>query len=133
MAKTWSRRTRGLSLLETILSIFLLGMVVLVVMQLFPTSFLATRRSEQRAQAARVAEDVLSRQRALPFGQLIVGATELEPVVSGGVSYAPRVEVFAPEGANPDKLNGIRVTVNWQERGKTWSVSRDFLQLKLPR
>ncbi|MCA9779972.1 MAG: type II secretion system protein [Candidatus Eremiobacteraeota bacterium] len=126
-------KNRALTLLETIVSIFIISMLVLLLMQLFPTSFLAGRRSVQHSEAGRVAEEVLVQKRLLPFHELTSGEENLEGVERNGVLYTRTVTIFELPEANPEKLKGIRVLVNWEERGKTWTVRRDFLQVRLPR
>lgn len=120
-------RPVGLSLLETVLSVFIFSLVVLLLFELLPTSLLAVRRAEQRQLAGHLAASLAAERMARPFQGLAEGIEPLDPVTSEGVEFTPTVEVFRLPDFEPERLKGIRVTVTWQERGKTWTVRREVL------
>lgn len=118
---------RGLSLLETVLSVFILSLVVLLLFELLPTSLLAVRRAEQRQLAGHLAASLIAERMATPFQSLPLGIEPLDPIVSEGIEFTPTIEVFRLPDYEPEKLKGVRVTVTWRERGKSWTVQREVL------
>lgn len=120
------RQTKGLTLTETIFALFLLGTVLVLLFNLFPTSVVALRQAEARNRAHQIANGVITRQMSLPYSQLVAsGPTPLNPVASGGVTFQPTLEVFDIPGRNPLYLRGLRVTVNWSVGDKQHQVNQE--------
>ena len=63
-------RQSGLSLMETVISGFILAIVIIFVSALFPGSLLAIRGSESRIQAESLASRLLEEMRQVPFQQI---------------------------------------------------------------
>ena len=117
-------RRRGFSLLETVFSSALLAAVMLMLFNLYPSSALAVRRSQNQLQADQIGESLLAEQQALPFTQLRSTAPdELPDVTQGGTVYKRQVEVFTIAGSDPELLKGVRGIVTWEwVRGTQRSV-----------
>ncbi|MBI3927774.1 MAG: hypothetical protein HY319_19695 [Armatimonadetes bacterium] len=125
---------RGLSLLEIICSLFVLGLGLVLLANLFPTSALAVRRSENLLQAHQLADAILAEYAARPFQELEIGPpVTLDVVEREGVRLKPRVEVFSPEDSEPEHLLGIRVTVSWSEGGSPRRVVQELWLADVPR
>lgn len=110
-----SLKSRGLSLTETIISLYLIGMLAVLLFNLFPSSVAASRHGETKMRAELLAESVLARQMARDFEELDVGSlTQLEPVASEfGQSFVPTVEVFQVGTRDTALIKGLRVSVAW--------------------
>lgn len=107
-----------MSLLETILALFLLALMVLMLANLFPSSVLTARRGETRVEADLLAESILAEQMTRPFDELVLGPpTDLSPVAGeGGMTFLPTLEIFQVDTRDVTYLKGLRVTVRWQRQ-----------------
>lgn len=114
---------RGLSATETICSLFLITILVILVINLFPATLLSVRYSEQRLQAEEVAQTVLAREFERPFFELALGENDRESIQLGGMRYAPRVIVS--EDKDSSSLLHIKVEVRWVFRGQEKMLSRE--------
>jgi hypothetical protein len=120
------KRSSGLSLTETVVALFLASMLVVVLVNLFPSAVAAMRTSEAKAQAVDLTESLLAEQKARPFSELVPGpATTLDPVKRGPIVLQPRLQIFEIPGRNPDYLRGARVTVSWKTSRQTREVSQE--------
>ncbi len=116
----------ALTLTETIFALFLVGTVLVLLFNLFPTSVVALRSAEARNRAHRIADGIITRQMSLPYSQLVVsGPTPLTPVSSGGVTFQPALEVFQLPGRNPLYLRGVRVVVRWENGNKPQEIRQE--------
>lgn len=120
-------RHKGFSLAETVLSLFLLSLVVILLVNLYPTSMLTVRQGENRFQANQIAASELARLQSGSFDDLVVGSvTPLDPVVHNSMEFERRVEVFEVPPNPEDHLKGVRVTVSWKERNELRQVSQEL-------
>lgn len=126
-----ARHVKGLTLLETLFSVFLVATVLLFLLELYPTTLLAERRAQQKQQAGNLAQSLVHDYLAPPFNQLQPGTETLDPTVIDGCEFSAQREVFAVDGANPDYVLGIRVVVSWQERGAQFSVTRELARANI--
>ncbi len=121
------KRQNGLSLIETIFSLAVLGLIAVVVLDLFPASMLAARHNEQKMQAEMLAESLLSTEVARPFDKLVIGpAQPLLPSTVDGVEYQPELEVRQVEDKNVDYLKSVTVRVRWVFRNNRRMVEREL-------
>lgn len=118
---------RGLSLIETIFSLAVLGLIAIVVLDLFPASMLASRHNEQKMQAEMLAESLLATEAARPFDRLVIGpAQPVPPSTVDGVEYRPELEVRQVEDKNVDYLKSVIVRVRWDFRNNRRMVEREL-------
>jgi Tfp pilus assembly protein PilV len=116
-------RTRGVSIAETLIAIFLLALLILAVFNMFPTTVLANRQGSERLQAVSVAQSALAEARSRPFGELTIGMTESLPEkATRGTTYMSQLKVLAPDQGSPDRLKVLEVTVTWQARNIKRSI-----------
>ena len=124
---------RAFSLAETALSLTLIGLLLLFVLNLFPSALVAQKTAEHRLTASSLARSLLEEQMDQAFGQLPVGLERtLPPVSSGGVEYQPRFTVTASPQADPKYLRVLRLEVRWEFRGQTRLVVREVWKHQLP-
>ena len=111
---------RGLSLLETVVAAFLFMLVVILVLNLFPSSLLALTQAELKARAARLAQSRLNEVRLRPFESLQVQGPreELLGEEYQGARLRAFLDVRRDPDSDPDRLKVLRVTVQWDERGR---------------
>lgn len=124
---------RGFGLTETVLSFALIGLLLVFVLNLFPSALAAQRNADERLQAATVARSALEQQLDLPFNQLPVGLRrDLEPVTIGAIQYKIRLEVDQSPSADPNYLRVVRMMVRWQSRGMEREIQRELCKHRLP-
>ena len=120
-------RRQGFTLIETIYSTLLFGFIIITLLNLYPSSFVAIKRGEGTLQADALAQAVLEDMRSRPYGAYAVGAGPTPsptPWIYGEVTYNPTAEVFLPPGANTNVnyVMGYRVTVAWNITNQTKQV-----------
>ena len=126
---------RGLTLIETIIASCLLGLVILGVFTLLPSSLIAVRSAEHRIRADSLAQEWLEKLREKPFENLALGPLAPQPPAEtwAGVTFHTSVEVYQPPAADVDLLKRMRVTVNWNFRGLARQVSQETYRVNVRR
>ena len=123
---------RGFTLAEMAVSLGIVSLLLIFVLNLFPSALVAQKGAEERLQAGSLARSLLEQQLDTPFGQLPVGLRrQLEPVSREGVLYQIRLEVDAGQGVDARFLRVLRVIVRWQSRGQQRIVQRELHQHRL--
>lgn len=114
------KRTKGFSIAETLISVFLLALLLIVFFNLFPTTVLANRQGSQQMQAMDLAQSVLSEARTRPFDDLTIGLKESGSVQRiDGTDYQTSLEVVKPDSGDPDQLKVLLATVTWTANNKS--------------
>lgn len=114
-------------MLESIFSISVLLLAVLLIINLLPTSWLATNQAEQRLYAGNLAQSILEEKRSAAFDAL---ANETRSTVdAAGARFTPVVEVVPVS----DKLKTVRVRIQWTSRQIRREVVREILLCRVPR
>ena len=126
-------RSRGFSLLEAVLALFLLSLITILLANLLPSSRLTIKKGENRYQAQLLAESVLDRTRAERFDQLALGNTTLDPEERGGTTYQLTREVGTVDGHPADRLLSIKVRVTWREKTGDLELVRETYLANVPR
>jgi Tfp pilus assembly protein PilV len=120
-------RPDGLSLMEVIFSLTLLGLVTVLVMNLFPSSMVTVKKAEYRMQANTLAETVLAEQAARPYDELVVGAPpDIAAQIVEGVDYLVTTEVRAVPDRLPEYVKSVHVTVSWTVRNIDQRLEREL-------
>ncbi len=116
-------------------SVFLVSMLTILILNLYPSSVMATRQAEQAQRADRIAQSVLSQAMSRPFASLALGLNETFPdETRGGIVYRSTLEVLPlPAGSDPELARALKVTVNWEDRGKQRQVVHEVWVPKIPR
>ena len=123
---------RGHTLVETLVALGLVALLVLLVWDLLPTGFAATRQAGREAQAEALVAGLLEEYRAKPFEDLEPGTVRPEPIEAGGGRGAPVVR--NPRGAGGARGGraghaGVEVSWTWQGRSRTARAGVDLVDL----
>ncbi len=125
---------KGVSLLELVLSIFILGLVVIFLFNLYPTSILAVRQAEQQLLANTLARSLIAERQARSYDALVVGDhQQLAPITREGVVFHPVLEVYPIAGKDPNLVKRLRVTLTWGDPADPKEVSHETLVSGLQR
>ena len=118
---------RGLTLVELIISLSLLLLVLMFVLNTFPSSLIGLRHSESRMCAERLAHGSLEEGLAQNFESLLIDTTQpLTPHTLNGIDYTQSLEVFRVPNWDPLRLKGLRVTVKWMDRGRAQQLIKEM-------
>jgi type II secretory pathway pseudopilin PulG len=129
---TSTMNKRGVALTELVVSIFILGLVMIALFNLYPTSVLAIKKAEEQLLADNVARSVLERQLAGAFSNLQVDTVRTLPVVEAeNVTFTPEVSVFAIPGREPSLVKRVRVRVFWTTRNEEREVIHETVTSSL--
>ena len=118
-------RRRGLSLVETIMSFFLITFVVLCLINIFPGAMAANRRSELSVLAQSRAEQILEETRSQGFAKLKTGLSAPVEVELEGVPFTSQLEVLEVPGHPAETLKAVRVTLKWTACDKPQQLTRE--------
>lgn len=112
-------KRRAATLMEVLLAFTLTALLLILILNLFPSAMATVLRAEQRQVAGNLAESLLERKASLAFDQLPVGKVENTPG-----EYATRFEVTGVANEDPQFLRALSVTVTWSAKGRTFQVRR---------
>lgn len=114
--------------METILATFVVSLVILAILQMLPSSALATKKAECKIQACALAVSALD-------GQLARGFTavanqqgrdlDLPDVENGGVTYQLTIQVTDTPQPRPTLVKVVRCTVEWSFAGQDFSTTQE--------
>ncbi len=123
---------KGFTLAEIAVSLGIVSLLLLFVLNLFPSALVAQKGAEERLQAGSLARSLLEQQLDVPFGQLPVGLRRSLPAVNrDGVLYQVQLQVDASQGVDARFLRVLRVMVRWQSRGQQRSLQRELHKHRL--
>lgn len=126
-------RRNAFTLAETAISLALVGLVLLFVLNLFPSALVAQRSAEERTQAAGLARTLLEKQMNVAFAALQVGLrTPIAPVTIDGIDYSAELQVDSTPQADPKYLRVLRVVINWKSRNRNHTLQREIWKHRLP-
>lgn len=117
----------GLSLAEIVITVTLLGFIMMTLFNIFPSSMGAIRHAEHQMIASNLAQSILEEKMAGPFNELSI-APALDPVTGPDNTlytlhdYTP----FTITDTDPQYLMGIRISVSWQERNRSYTMAREI-------
>lgn len=138
-------RAGGIALMETVVSAFLLGGVILALFNIYPVSAMSIERGEQTLRAEHLISNTLDQIQTLAWKDIRskrfdkLWGEKLPPAqVQDGVQYlVKKIEVEDYEMTDPETgdkiktddsvLSRVRLTVEWTYRGKVRIVVRDVL------
>lgn len=115
-------RRRAFALGETLLAFTIISLVLILLLNLFPSSLATVRRSEIRFQALTLADNTLEQQVARPFADLIV-ATSTQQAVG---DFQVQTQVLTIAGEDSAWLKNVRVTVRWRDRDQPRQLIREL-------
>lgn len=131
------QRSRGVTLAESVLAIFLLALTVVLVFNLYTRSMATLRVSAQKLQADAIAQSILEDQMARKFVELEVNGPTVLPLLDGkGTRFEPTVEIFnmtEPPGVDTTLIKRIKVTVRWKDRTREYTLIREMARVNVKR
>ncbi len=118
------RAPSGLSLVETILAVSLVGLIILFLLGLLPSSGFLVRQAEQQLSATNYAEEIMAELGSVPFAVLKGGVGTLTAQSPGFLagkledraladSTVLRPEVVIASVDPPNRLVQATVTIRW--------------------
>lgn len=113
---------RAFTLVENLLAFTLISLVLILLLNLFPSSMATVRKSEQRYQALTLADSLIEQQASRPFSKLVVGNVLDED----RQEYHLHTEIMALPGEDQAWLKNVRVTVSWKYREQPRQVMREM-------
>lgn len=117
---------RGFSLAEVIFASFIFGMVVLFVVNIYPSSMVMIRRGECQLVADSFAQTILEDLRSRQFANVRVDAEpSYLPLIYNDITYTPALDVFYhPDSAAVEEkhLKVATVTVRWRFHNRNQQV-----------
>lgn len=115
---------RGFTLIETIFASVLFGMVLLFVVNIYPSSMVAVRRGETQIVADNFAQTILEDLRSRSFPNVSVTSPPAYAAMEHyGVEYTPVLEVsYSPDPAEENFLKRARLTVRWRFQNRDLEV-----------
>jgi prepilin-type N-terminal cleavage/methylation domain-containing protein len=111
-------RRRGYTLLEVLLSFFIISIVLMALVNLYPMSYLTMRRGEHLLAGDNIAQNILEEAVGGDYEALQVETTTpLAAVTRDEMAFTPSLHVGSLAGIDPDVAKEVVVTVHWRERG----------------
>lgn len=117
----------GLTLAETLVSLTLLSLLMVAVLNLFPSSMTIVRITRTGWLARSLAQDRVEALAAQPFAKLEIGHDVEEKVVLRDSAVVKlKTTITAVDGHLPKYLKRIRCDVTWDGRAAQKSASQEF-------
>ena len=117
------KRERGFSLMEIVVSLALLGLIVGLVINIFPSSIVASHSASEQMEAENLAQSLIEETRASGFSSL----TEItEDMPSPDPKYQLQREVFVPPGTDAEQTVAVRITVRWESKKRQRELVREI-------
>lgn len=113
---------KAFSLMEVVVSLALMGLVIILVLNIFPSSLFATQSASNQIEAQMLAQSTLEEVRSAPFSGLSAGVTTLSPPDS---KYQVTREIFEPAGTDSEQTLGVRIRVRWNVKGRPKELTRE--------
>ena len=110
---------------ETIVAASLLAVLLVTVLNIFPTAMTTTRLSGERYRANLLAHDTLDLVAARGFAQIPLGLID-SSTLPVSPPYSLEAEIEAVPGFSIDLLKRIRVRVSWTHRNRTRTVTQEL-------
>ena len=121
------RRPAALALGETLVSLTLLTLVMVAVLNLFPSSLGNARLTRTGWLARTAAQDKIEQLAARPFATLEPGYREMVQVkLADGVKATLVTTISAVDGHPPKLLKQIRCQATWPGRGTSKTATEEL-------
>ncbi len=117
---------RGFTLLETIVTSFIVSMILIFVLNLFPAAMTAVRRSESEVQANLLATSLLEQFRAQTFADLKALPDGDITIDGTAYRYTTKVGPVTDPASDPKYLKRAMVNVTWKVRQLEHTVKREI-------
>lgn len=119
---------RGLTLMETVVSTFIVALVLIALFNLFPTSMYALKQAENQIVADQLAQTWLEMYRAESMDYLntnVGGPYTLAAKKFGGMTFQSELRIGTPSGTDADLVKSLNVRVTWTFQKRAREVVRE--------
>lgn len=113
---------RGFTLMEILISSFLLLLVVMTLFALLSQTLRSVGHADILIEAESLAQESLAEARAKPLKELNLGKAPAETLGQ----FQRQVEVLPVSGYDAEQLRLIQVVVRWNESGQVSSITRNL-------
>ena len=130
------RGMRGLSLIETVVTVSILALTLMVIINLVPGVYILQSRARFRVAAHEVAHSILEERRARPFQDLVTGGPVALPdrtIEGTSIVLRPSLTISELPPHKPTDLLLLHVEVKWDYKDKTERIVHELRLLNLPR
>lgn len=121
------RKKRAFSLTETILAFGLVAWVLVLMLELIPSSLYLAKAQDRQQRAAVLARSQLAQQAERLAADWEAPLPQPSPVTDGGLTYNVQTALENPPAGSPAGLRRLAVTVRWDYRGVSKSLTRAWL------
>lgn len=109
--------------MEVVVSLALLGLVIALVINIFPSSIVASHSASEQLEAENLAQSFIEEARAEAFSSLTVGTLSLS---LPDAKFQVQRDIFIPAGADADQTIGLRITVSWESKKRQRELIREI-------
>ena len=120
-------RKRGFSLTETILAFGLVAWVLVLVLELIPSSLYLAKAQERQQRAAVLARSLLAVQADRLAADWEAPLPQPSPVTEAGITYNLTTALENPPAGSPAGLKRLAVSVRWTYRSQERNLTRAWL------
>ena len=108
----------GHSLLEVVICTSLIGFVGILLLQLYPTSFVAVQQARHKMEAEMFASSLLEQERGANFDSLVVNSIRYPDPKPGqdGTIFRAILSVSRVEGLDSDHVVAVEAEVSWEDK-----------------
>jgi len=121
---------RGLTLLEVILALAIVGFIVISVLNSFNQSYKITEETHERSIAINLAKQQLELLKRFDDSGYAPLLPTVQTITDSGIEYRVRTEKVSGGDFDNSNFTPVRATVTWSTRGKNYSVSLETCYVK---
>jgi len=125
------RRGRGVTLAELVITVTLFGLVIMLLFNLYPGSITALNHAGCLFEAANLAQSLLAEMKEGPFNGFDAPPGPGDKPGAHGATYHYVYTPLTLTGVDPNYLKGVKVTVSWEERNRSYSISKELIVSKI--
>lgn len=140
ITKNSSEKTKGFSLIEVLVSLFILVFFIFLIIEIFPYSVKAIRMSKKVLLATQIAKKELEFAKQIPWDDLNSGSTYLqnrktniESTINGIPSTTNFESTFTvtPLPEDPDNIKILQVVVRWDVDPSGKSIEKNKVEMEV--
>jgi hypothetical protein len=114
-----------------VITVTLFGLVIMLLFNLYPGSISALKHAECLFESSNLAQSLLANMKEGPFAGFDTPPAPGDSLGAHGTIYHC---IYAPlplTGVDTNYLKGVRVTVGWEERNRSYSVTKELIVSKI--
>lgn len=121
---------KGLTLLEVVLAMAIVGIIVISVLNSFNQSYKITEETHERSVAINLAKQQLELLKRFDDTGMVPILPTMKTVIDGGIVYQVKSEELIGGDFDNSNFTPVRATVTWSNRGKSYSISLETCYVK---